>query len=471
MYLLRIRTLVLFVTLLCAGCSRKPTGPDEFEGLLTDEELLTPEDPDAPSENPAWVNWIQQNHYPIRSLTSHNFADLQFLKSYLAQKRIVQLGESGHGVKEFNLIKVRLIKFLHEEMGFNVIAFESSVFECFFAYRNRQAWSAEDIMRYSIYNVWHNQEVHDLFDYIKESNETSNPLILAGIDITPSAYKEPFWGAKERPGFFKEVIENIDPEYAQHIYELDSEFIIMDALPREEYQVWFQANLDGLKNEYINLLQFHDDHLDELLGIYQDEPLVPHFSRQTAWSLLRYIYGGEAYQQGNFENIRIREKGMADNLEFLLNTAYPNDKVIIWAHNGHVGHDQTEAQGGSIPWMGYWIYQRHQTELYTIALNMYRGTAAEPPGTIYQITPAISGSLESIFYRIRKKFSFVDLSRQEFSAGTSWMFEPITVKSWGLHDFSIVLRDEYSGILFIDTVSPPDYMWWIEPCKTTSDIR
>ena len=47
----------------------------------------------------------------------------------------MQLGESGHGVREFNLAKVRLIRFLHEEMGFDVLAFESGLFECWQAER------------------------------------------------------------------------------------------------------------------------------------------------------------------------------------------------------------------------------------------------------------------------------------------------------------------------------------------------
>ena len=48
----------------------------------------------------------------------------------------MQLGESGHGVAEFNHAKVRLIKFLHQQMGFDVIAFESGLFECFNADRH-----------------------------------------------------------------------------------------------------------------------------------------------------------------------------------------------------------------------------------------------------------------------------------------------------------------------------------------------
>lgn len=36
------------------------------------------------------------------------------------------LGEASHGVAESNWAKVRLIKFLHQQLGFDVVAFESS---------------------------------------------------------------------------------------------------------------------------------------------------------------------------------------------------------------------------------------------------------------------------------------------------------------------------------------------------------
>lgn len=104
---------------------------NQSDGLLTDEELLTEADPSAAAVDPATASWVRQNSRPIRSLTSDDYQDLQFLKPLLEGKRIVQLGESGHGVAEFNLAKVRLTKFLHKEMGFDVIAFESPLYECY----------------------------------------------------------------------------------------------------------------------------------------------------------------------------------------------------------------------------------------------------------------------------------------------------------------------------------------------------
>jgi erythromycin esterase len=38
------------------------------------------------------------------------------------------------------------------------------------------------------------------------------------------------------------------------------------------------------------------------------------------------------------------------------------------------------------------------------------------------------------------------------------MFRRITAKQWGTQSEQIIPRDEYDGILFVDTVHPPHYI-------------
>src|SRR5262249_17139170 len=109
----------------------------------------------AEDDTAAWIAWTRSNQFPIPSIvtSSHeDFSDLQFLKDVIGPRRLVQLGESGHGVAEFDSAKVRLIKFFHEEMGFDVIAFESSIYECYAA--NGSATSSLDMLQRSIFTVW-----------------------------------------------------------------------------------------------------------------------------------------------------------------------------------------------------------------------------------------------------------------------------------------------------------------------------
>lgn len=74
--------------------------------------------------------WPASAVVPIRSIDPEddNFADLRPLKKYLGKARIIQLGEQSHGDGATFFAKQRLIRFLHKEMGFNVLAWEAGFF-------------------------------------------------------------------------------------------------------------------------------------------------------------------------------------------------------------------------------------------------------------------------------------------------------------------------------------------------------
>lgn len=107
----RLRILVAACALFlvaCGGDGGPPTEPpvvpepEDPQALLTDAQLTTPADPDAQLVDLAARQWIAANHHVVRSLTASRSDDLRFLEPILAGKRLVQLGESGHGVREFN---------------------------------------------------------------------------------------------------------------------------------------------------------------------------------------------------------------------------------------------------------------------------------------------------------------------------------------------------------------------------------
>ncbi|HSR43254.1 MAG TPA: hypothetical protein VLL48_13795, partial [Longimicrobiales bacterium] len=150
--------------LISLGVLLSGAGTGWFDGLtiaadstVTAEEWepapLEPPDSTLPEENPALVEHARSTGWAIGSLDGGDPSDLAFLQDVIGDRRIVQLGESGHGVAEFNRAKVGLIKFLHREMGFDVVAFESSLFECWRGNRMADSLSAQELMRHCIFGV------------------------------------------------------------------------------------------------------------------------------------------------------------------------------------------------------------------------------------------------------------------------------------------------------------------------------
>jgi erythromycin esterase len=449
---------IITLIFLFPGCKlnqQEPAAPDtptiSPDHLLSDGELVTPEDPNAVVVNEAWAAWIRENYIPVRSLTASVYSDLQFLKPLLEGRRIVQLGESGHGVKEFNQAKVRLIRFLHQEMGFDVIAFESSIFDCFYTNENSGNMTAQGMMKGSIYGVWSTNEVVKLFEYIKETQESERPLILAGFDMKRSGRAN-----NHRPDFFRDVIAAIDENYAQIVYDFDRE-LINDTFGKSASALrrHITSRKEELMNFYQGLVEFFDVNMENLQNASSQNPQFPLVARQEAWSVVQYI---QYFEEGlDYTRLgEIRDGAMAENLSFLANTFYPGKKIIVWAHNFHLRHN---VKGESpVYFMGAWVAKEFRPVLYTIALYMYQGKAAHNDRSIYTIYSPNKDSLEAICYRARCKYLFVDMLNQVESEGNSWMFTSIEAKSWGIYRHVMVLRDQYDGILFIHTVNPPDYL-------------
>jgi erythromycin esterase len=441
-----------------------PPPPDDPDHLLTDAQLATPEDPFAPAENAAWVQWATANHHPVRSLTSRRHDDLQFLKTAIGSRRIVQLGESGHGVKEFNLAKVRLIRFLHQEMGFDVIAFESGLYECDRAGR-QTSLSAQQLMTSCIFGVWNTHEVLALFEYIKQTQNTARPLILTGVDVQISDTPMNLGAA----AFFRDVVAKVDPAYARRVFTLDSLFIAeyqrvsQNAINAQARVLAFQTleEREHLIARYDSLHVFLTANQAALAGAVPGDPAAGILARQTAYSRKRFMMeltaplGSHAFQLA-------RDGGMADNLDFILGELHPGKKVMVWAHNYHIQHDRpavrTSFNSVEPRTMGAWVAERHRPELYTVGLFMHRGQAAWNDRVVYAIRTATAGSLESILYRVRRKHLFVDLLGQTNGPGREWIFQETAAKEWGFTPEWQVLRNQYDGILFVDTVSPPQYL-------------
>jgi hypothetical protein len=87
------------------------------------------------------VAWLRDNAHRVRTLDPGDvdFSDLQFLTDALSGVRVVVLGEGDNGGGTDVLAKTRLVKFLHERMGFDVIAFPAGIHSSSAAWRAFQA--------------------------------------------------------------------------------------------------------------------------------------------------------------------------------------------------------------------------------------------------------------------------------------------------------------------------------------------
>ncbi|MFG1691048.1 erythromycin esterase family protein [Gemmatimonadota bacterium] len=431
----------LLLMAIATGCGDNPTGT-----------IITPSDTTgAPPPTPD--PWLAEHGHRLASLTSDDFKDLQFLKEVIGDRRIVQLGESGHGVAEFNRAKVRLIRFFHEEMDFDVIAFESDLFACFHADRSADGLSAKEVMQSCIYGVWHTSEVVPLFSYLKETKESDDPLILAGFDMKLSSWMSRGFRAQ----FMRGVVAKVDAAYAEEVLALEKELDLL--YDDSDWRASVASKAGDLKTRYQALHDFLMEHEGSLLTAYPDDPATPLVAQQTARYTVRMVDYVVASQMEGCAGTEARDISMAENATFLADRVFPDRKILIWAHNFHIRHNNRAMVGGGCYTMGEGIQSRHRSELYTVGLYMYQGSAAMNNRTVYTIYPAMDNTLEGYLHAAGEPYLFLDLLHLDPVTAPAWIFEETMARSWGYSMTTFIPREQYDGLLHIEQVHSPQYVY------------
>ena len=119
-----------------------------------------------------------------------------FLAHAVREASIVQLGESIHVTTEFPRARLQLIRYLHEQMGFDVLALEGSLTQAWLAQEHLYPISGpvdgriEEAQRFGWFKLWNTLEMRELMAYVELSQRTPRPLYLTSFDVQTGASAE-----------------------------------------------------------------------------------------------------------------------------------------------------------------------------------------------------------------------------------------------------------------------------------------
>ncbi|MCE4088362.1 erythromycin esterase family protein [Priestia megaterium] len=153
------------------------------------------------------IEWLSKNSIHLSEPAECTPQEFEFLCHIVKDKRIVWLGENGHNIREHNMMKSKIIEFLHKEMNFTVLAFESGLAECYSANELKEEFTDEDFLKNAVYSLWATKENLSLFQLMKKSD-----LSLIGIDINPSSNRDLFVKFVQQlsPVVSEDMIEKIE---------------------------------------------------------------------------------------------------------------------------------------------------------------------------------------------------------------------------------------------------------------------
>ncbi|MFY2156333.1 erythromycin esterase family protein [Cytobacillus firmus] len=393
------------------------------------------------------IDWLQKNVSCIKPGDSNDDSDLSFLKPLLQDKRIVLLGENGHGVKEHTEIKSRLIKYLYQELDFRVLVFESSLGACSFSSKQRVNSSKEQLVKQSLFKVWHTKEMVELFTWIKATESSESSMIISGFDIQPSPIEN----------ITSEVLMNlffsIGEVYGNQIQKLEQDILHQYVHSRNSTMSKKERKMKQkeLRESYQSLLLLLKQNYTYLQEKFDQETL------KIAERVLRNrVQLVDMIAASFMKAIKLRNKMMADNIVWLVQEMFAGEKIIIWSHNNHI----SKKMKGMIGFKSTFSYVPTEVKQnsYSIGFFMYSGNAADNSRKIYEVKEPEQDSIEYRMQKLGHDVGFLDISKQSKIPENQWLFKYSYTMDEG-RDLTLIRPHAcFDGLINCSKVNAPTYL-------------
>jgi erythromycin esterase-like protein len=337
-------------------------------------------------------------------------ADFDPLLRRIGNARVVLLGEASHGTHEFYRIRAEITKRLIREKGFTAIAVEADWPDAyrvnrFVRGRSDDADAADALGGFRRFPqwMWRNADVVDFVGWLRAYNDT-----VVGAHRTVGFYGLDLYSLHASIEAVLAYLRVVDPGAARraqeryacfdhagpdlHRYGAATQFGLTPSCEREV--IAQLVELQRASAEYAK----RDGRLD---------PDALFYAEQNA----RVVRNAEAYYRaavtGGVHSWNLRDSHMAETLELLteyLERGGTEAKVVVWAHNSHLG-DATWTELGTHGELnvGQLVRERHARDAVLVGFTTYSGTVTaasdwDAPAQRKHVRPALDGSYENLFH-------------------------------------------------------------------------
>lgn len=349
---------------------------------------------------------------------SGDVTDYSSLLDLIGDARFVLLGEASHGTHEFYQERARITQRLIAEKGFTAVAVEADWPD---AYRVNQyvrqattEWDHHDdadgklalsgFKRFPAW-MWRNSDVVEFVEWLRNYNDRL-PRSLPKIGFYGLDLYSLFTSIEE----VLRYLDKVDPQEAQ--------------LARSRYACFDHFNQDSQRYGYATGFDLsascEDVVVAQLSGLNARAAQYLKTASPEATDALFYaqqnarlVTRAEAYYRsmyrGRVSSWNLRDQHMVETLaaleKHLSHTNAQPAKIVVWAHNSHLGDARATEVGQAGEWnVGQLTRDLYGEEAVLIGFTTYQGTVTaasdwDTPAERKRVQPALPGSYEALFHQ------------------------------------------------------------------------
>lgn len=351
----------------------------------------------------------------------------QIAKS-VAKASFVMIGEATHGTADFYRLRAEITKCLIRDHGFAAITVEGDWPDCYRINRyvrgdsdiDRSLGALSDFQRFPAW-MWRNPVVADFIDWLRDHNTAiaapQDKIGFYGLDLY-SLYAS-------IDGVIA-YLDGVDPASAERARRYYACFDHGHRLAQTP-QAYAQRVLLGLSPdcerqaiELLTALRRNAALYMRRDGFAAGEAYF--CADRNAEVVLRAEHYYRAMFQSRAISWNLRDRHMADTLfalsDYLGGWRGEKAKIVVWAHNSHIGDARATEMGQAGEWnLGQIVREARGEDAFLLGLSTYTGevTAAsawDGRAETKRLRPALPGSYEHLFHLLGQTGFFLPLHEE-----------------------------------------------------------
>jgi len=414
------------------------------------------------------IDAIQKMAHPLTTGTPGDYDPLMDL---IGDARFVLLGEASHGTHDFYQHRAEITKRLIQEKGFTAVALEADWPD---AYRvNRYVRGASEdptalealagFQRFPAW-MWRNRVVLEFVNWLRDYNQA-----LPAAATRAGFYGLDLYSLYTSMAAVLRYLEQVDPEAAQRAR---SRYACFEHFGEDSQSYGYAASLgvtasceDQVVNQLLELQQHATEYAQRDGHIPEDEYF---YAEQNAWLVKNAEEYYRSMFRGQVSSWNLRDRHMADTLDRLvshLERQGQRPKVVLWAHNSHLGDARATDMGqmGELN-LGQLVRERYDRKAVLVGFSTYTGTVTAAsdwggPTELKQVRPALPQSYEALFHQVSYRRFFLnlrednsamaELQQQRLQRAIGVIYLPQTERV--SHYFSAQLPGQFDALIHLDT--------------------